>query len=102
MEIALERSAAITGGGSPSLEPDLFASGSATNEDELDPDKFDWSTDDSIILGYQPATAVYRNACNAVVIRQEGAGYEDDQFIILRDAEAVPRLVDALQAEETR
>ena len=101
MEIALERTAAITGGGSPSRGPDLFTSASATDQapDELDPDKFDWRSDDSIILGYQPATAVYRNACNAVVIRQEGAGYEDDQFVILRDAEAVRRLVAALQAE---
>ena len=73
---------------SPSIEPDFS-----------DPDKFNWRSDDSIILGYQPATAVYRNACNAVVIRQEGAGGDDDHFVVLRDAEAVRRLVNALQAE---
>ena len=79
---------------SPSIEPNFGVA-----DEHAGSDKFDWRSDDSIILRYQPATAVYRNACNAVVIRQEGAGYEDDQFVILRDGEAVRRLVAALQAE---
>jgi hypothetical protein len=60
---------------------------------------FDWRSDDSIVLGYQPATAIYRNASDAIVIRQEGVGYEDDQFVILRDAEAVQVVIKALTAE---
>ena len=79
---------------SPSIAPDSLAA-----EGPPGSDNFDWRSDDSIILGYQPATAVYRNACNAVVIRQEGAGYDDDQFVILRDDEAVHRLVAALHVE---
>jgi hypothetical protein len=64
-----------------------------------DPDKFDWSTDDSVLLGEQFATAVYRNKRGAIVIRQEGVGSDDDHFVILRDPEAVGRLVAALQNE---
>jgi hypothetical protein len=64
-----------------------------------DPDTFDWSTDDSVLLGEQFATAVYRNMRAAIVIRQEGVGGDDDHFVILRDADAVHRLVDALRAE---
>ena len=79
---------------SPSIEPNFAVADEAAGSDN-----FDWRSDDSIILRYQPATAVYRNACNTVVIRQEGAGYEDDQFVILRDAEAVNRLVAALHDE---
>lgn len=60
---------------------------------------FDWRADDSIVLGYQPATAIYRNACNAIVIRQEGTGHEDDHFIILRDAEAALIIIAGLKAE---
>ena len=46
-----------------------------------DPDKFDWSTDDSVLLGEQCATAVYRNRRSAIVIRQEGVGGDDDHFV---------------------
>jgi hypothetical protein len=66
---------------------------------ETDPDKFNWSTDDSVLLGEQFATAVYRNKRGAIVIRQEGVGSDDDHFVILRDPEAVGRLVAALQNE---
>jgi hypothetical protein len=78
----------MPGDASPSIQPNFS-----------DPDKFDWRSDDSIILRFQPATAVYRDSCNAVVIRQEGAGYEDDQYVVLRDAEAVGRIVAALHDE---
>jgi hypothetical protein len=64
-----------------------------------DPDTFDWSTDDSVLLGEQFATAVYRNKRDAIVIRQEGVGGDDDHFVILRDAEAVHWLVAALHDE---
>ena len=64
-----------------------------------DPDRFDWSTDDSVLLGEQFATAVYRNKRDAIVIRQEGSGDEDDHFVILRDAEAARLLIGALHRE---
>jgi hypothetical protein len=66
---------------------------------ETDPNAFDWSTDDSVLLGEQFATAVYRNKRAAIVIRQEGVGGDDDHFVILRDAGAVHRLVAALHDE---
>ena len=78
---------------SPDIEPNFLGTEHAGS------DRFDWRSDDSIVLRHQPATAVYRNACNAVVIRQEGAGDEEDQFVILRDADAVRIVVAALQAE---
>ena len=52
-----------------------------------------------MLLGEQFATAVYRNKRDAIVIRQEGVGGDDDHFVILRDAEAVRLLVGALQRE---
>jgi hypothetical protein len=73
---------------SPRIEPNFS-----------EPDKFDWSSDDSVLLGEQFATAVYRNTRAAIVIRQEGVGGDDDHFVILRDAEAVRHLVAALQNE---
>ena len=66
---------------------------------EADPDRFDWSTDDSVLLGEQFATAVYRNKRDAIVIRQEGVGGDDDHFVILRDVDAARLLVGALQRE---
>ena len=81
---------------SPAMEP---GDTSLSIEPDSDPDNFDWSTDDSVLLGEQFATAVYRNRRSAIVIRQEGVGGDDDHFVILRDADAVRRLVAALQAE---
>jgi hypothetical protein len=68
-------------------------------EPAVEPD-FDWFADDSVVIREQLQTAVYRNRVNAVVIRQEGSGYEpEDQFVILRDAEAVRTLIAVLQRE---
>ena len=64
-----------------------------------DPDKFDWSSDDSVLLGEQLAVAVYRNKFDAIVIRQEGVGGDEDHFVVLRDAEAVRLLIAALDDE---
>jgi hypothetical protein len=71
----------------------------ATIGGRADPDAFDWSEDKSVIFGYQPATAVYRNKFDAIVIRQEGTDGEDDQFVFLRDADSVRIVIKALQAE---
>ena len=66
----------------------------------VDADKFDWGSDDSVIVQEQLAIAVYRNRANGVVIRQEARSFdEDDQFVILRDAEAVRILLRALRRE---
>lgn len=65
----------------------------------LEPE-FDWFTDDSVVIREQMQTAVYRNRVNAIVIRQEGNGFEpEDQFVILRDADAVRTLIAVLERE---
>ncbi len=63
------------------------------------PDEFDWSTDPSVIFGYQPATAVYRNKFDAIVIRQEATNGDEDCCVYFRDAAAVNALMVALKAE---
>jgi hypothetical protein len=47
------------------------------------PAEFDWDDDDSIVLREQRATAVYRNRSGAVVIRQRGAGDDEDTFVFI-------------------
>jgi hypothetical protein len=49
-----------------------------------DSDRFDWVNDDSIVLAEQPATAIYRNRKNSIVIRQQ-ASWDDemDSFVII-------------------
>jgi hypothetical protein len=49
-------------------------------------DDFDWSSDPSIVLREQRATAVYRNDYNSIVIRQERTWDEDsDPFMVIAD-----------------
>ncbi|WP_442580571.1 hypothetical protein ACSBOB_00770 [Mesorhizobium sp. ASY16-5R] len=63
-------------------------------------DRFDWNSDDSVLIGEQLATAVYRNRAGGIVIRQEARSFdEDDNFIVLRDAEAVRLVIKALRRE---
>ena len=97
--LELEPLAERPGDTSPNIEPAFVADHLGEGAPPAGPDKFDWSTDDSVLLGEQFATAVYRNKRDAIVIRQEGVGGDDDHFVILRDAEAVHRLVAALQNE---
>jgi hypothetical protein len=49
----------------------------------VDPDDFDWDSDDSIVLREQRATAVYRNRVGEVVIRQKGTWDSDDSFLYI-------------------
>ena len=66
----------------------------------IDVNNFDWCEDDSVIMQEQLAVAVYRNRAGGIVIRQEARSFdEDDNFVVLRDAEAVNRLVKALRRE---
>lgn len=63
-------------------------------------DKFDWNDDDSVLIGEQLATAVYRNRAGGVVIRQEARSFDDDDaFVVLRDVEAVRLVIKALRRE---
>lgn len=61
---------------------------------------FDWATDESVILHRQPATAVYRNGFDAIVVRQEGLDVDgsDDPFLTF-EARNVPKLCSALLVE---
>ncbi len=51
-------------------------------EDAERQEVFEWSKDDSVLLAEQPATAVYRNMFNSVVIRQERRWNEDEDTVI--------------------
>lgn len=51
---------------------------------DKDEDKFDWFTDDSVLLKRQPATAVYFNPAGDLVIRQEAEWNEEqDTFVFI-------------------
>lgn len=52
------------------------------------PDAFDWVEDDSIVIPPQQALAVYSNGRGAVVIRQQGDGFDEDAFICIRPENA--------------
>jgi hypothetical protein len=46
--------------------------------------KFDWLTDNSVVLQEQPQTAVYFNSTGGLVIRQQvSCGLDDDTFILI-------------------
>jgi hypothetical protein len=60
--------------------------------------KFDWLTDNSVVLQEQPQTAVYFNLTGALVIRQQvSCGLDDDTFIFIAPqsiAEFIDKLTD--------
>jgi len=74
----------------------------ATKDDD-DRERWSWHDNDSVILDTQPATAVYRNRNNGVVVRQEDtaphSGTDDDQFVFFSTDAAVLKLIEALAAE---
>ena len=52
--------------------------------EERDYDDFDWSSDPSVVLREQRATAVYLNRWNGLVIRQEKSWDEEsDPFLVI-------------------
>lgn len=58
--------------------------------------EFHWGSDDSVLLHAQPATAIYTNKFNQVVIRQEAAwNYDEDSFVFI-DGKNLKRVIDAL------
>lgn len=59
--------------------------------------RFDWFHDDTVIIHHQPATAVYGNAHDQVVIRQESPhAHDEDSFVFFSRSE-LPRLISALK-----
>jgi hypothetical protein len=61
---------------------------------------FNWVDDDAVVLTEQPATAIYRNRENAIVIRQQASWDSDeDSFIFITEQNAMTfldRLCDLL------
>ncbi|WP_442582511.1 hypothetical protein ACSBOB_11440 [Mesorhizobium sp. ASY16-5R] len=71
-----------------------------TADETEDAAKFDWNSDDSVIIAEQLAVAVYRNRAGGIVIRQEARNFDDDDaFVVLRDTEAVRLVIKALRRE---
>jgi hypothetical protein len=75
-----------------------------TEQPDRDPDgddddysnEFNWNTDDSVVLPYQQAVAIYFNHNNELVIRQEKAWNEEDDHIIIISEENVQAFLDKL------
>ncbi|MBX5008153.1 hypothetical protein [Rhizobium lentis] len=59
---------------------------------------FDWRGPE-VIIRTQPATAIYRNVHDAVVIRQESVTGYDDQFVFFATKDDVQTLINALDRE---
>jgi hypothetical protein len=62
-------------------------------------EEMDWLHCEDIIIEQQPAITVYRNVREHVVIRAEGSGDNEDQFIFLSTDAAIKALISALQRE---
>jgi hypothetical protein len=60
---------------------------------------FDWCSDDSILIPFQPETACYLNGAGSLVIRQRADDGEDDRFVFVT-REYVRRLIDRLNIFE--
>ncbi len=59
-------------------------------------DKFNWLSDDSVVIQRVDAVAVYINERRDVVIRQENQMGDDDSVVII-PARMLGDLIDALQ-----
>jgi len=63
---------------------------------------FDWREDSDIVVQSQQALAVYLNGSGAIVVRQEGMPYDDeDDIIVIQaiNAEAVAKAIMACARE---
>jgi hypothetical protein len=68
----------------PTDAPDCPAKKPSPPLARADDDRFDWETDDSVVLREQRATAVYRNRAGEVIIRQRGPWpEEEDSFLFI-------------------
>lgn len=62
-------------------------------------DRFNWSSDPTIVVRSQPAVAVYTNAGGTIVIRQEAGWGESEDTFVLITPNAVRDFVQALVQE---
>jgi hypothetical protein len=62
-------------------------------------DDFDWTDKDDVICQAQPATAIYWNAANQVVLRQEAGPCDDHDPFLYFEPGNLPRLIERLQLE---
>jgi hypothetical protein len=61
------------------------------------PDDFDWSADNpDLVVGRQPAIAVYENASGAITIRREREWDEEDDTFIVVTKTNVPAFAQAM------
>ena len=87
----------------PFKQGDLLASAPKSTaltvvpEPESTSENFDWNNDKSVIINEQPATAVYFNHNDQLVIRQR-CWPEDDSFVVI-DRAHLPHLTEMLQSE---
>jgi hypothetical protein len=60
-------------------------------------DRFDWASDEVVVLREQPATAIYHNPAGGLVIRQRSPYWDDDDdpFICV-NAELIDGFLDRL------
>jgi hypothetical protein len=59
-------------------------------------EKFNWLSDDSVVLQPQLAIAVYRNGAGGLVIRQERDWNDEDDTFIVISPENIDSFVDKL------
>lgn len=62
-------------------------------------EEFKWDDDQTVIVKPVHAIAVYRNAMDYVVIRQEKASYQDDDPYIVVPQSELRKLIDALNRQ---
>jgi hypothetical protein len=62
----------------------------------LDDGEFNWSTDESVIINEQPATAVYWNKQDQLVIRQQ-VPYPDEDVYVVFNQENLRHLIEMIE-----
>jgi hypothetical protein len=62
-------------------------------------EEFKWDDDEAVVVKTVHAVAVYRNAADEIVIRQETRTYDDeDPFIVVPESQ-LPKLIEALKRQ---
>ena len=62
-------------------------------------DRFDWNEDNSVCISEQPATAIYTNRWDQIVIRQQARWDEEEDRIILISRANIEHFISMLQME---
>jgi hypothetical protein len=60
-------------------------------------DEFDWGDTQQVVVDRQPATAVYINLRDQIVILQEARHYDDEEAFVYFDRLHIPALIAALR-----